>query len=67
MKNTDRSTAGQPPITELDELLTPEERRTCSVAQHAAFRESLATPKPLDPIDELVAELRATQPEGFDQ
>ncbi len=49
----------------LDLLLSADERRPLTVEQHAAWRESLAaTGRDFDPIDELVAELRGTQPEG---
>jgi hypothetical protein len=44
-------------------LLTPDERRL-TVAGHHEWRESISSPpRDFDPIDELVAELRATQPE----
>lgn len=66
MKNTDRCETGGE-LDPLDALLTADERRPCTVEKHLAFRESLAPRKPLDPIDELVADLRATQPEGFDR
>jgi hypothetical protein len=35
-----------------------------TVDQHAAFRQSLSKPKPVDEIDELVEELRAREIEG---
>jgi hypothetical protein len=42
-------------------------RRPVTVAEHALFLDSLLTEADHDEIDELVAELRETQPEGFDQ
>ena len=43
-------------------LLTEDERRPLTVADHHAWRESLAAPaRDFDPIDDLVAELRGTQ------
>ena len=42
-------------------------RRPVSVNAHALFLDSLLTEADHDEIDELVAELRETQPEGFDQ
>ena len=46
------------------ELLIPTHLRTCSVAHHQAFRDSMVQPKPLDPIDELVEELRQLHPDS---
>jgi hypothetical protein len=43
---------------ELDVLFGPEDRRPISVESHQAFRESITTKPPADPIDELVGELR---------
>jgi hypothetical protein len=49
-------------------LLTESQRRTVSVAEHEAFRESLAPRPAVDPIDELLGELRAAELErGRDQ
>ncbi len=48
--------------TDLEGELTT--RRPVTVADHALFINSLLTEADLDEIDELVAELRETQPEG---
>ena len=48
------------PTTEVEELLTADERRV-SIREHEAFRELLEKPAPVDPIDELVEELRAAE------
>jgi hypothetical protein len=45
------------------ELLLTESQRV-SVADHAAFRESLAPAPAADPIDELVEEIRTLKPEN---
>jgi hypothetical protein len=66
MNNPSRSDAAREPLA-IDGLLTEDERRPLSVAGHQAFRESLSTSRPFDEIDELVAQLRETQPEEFDQ
>jgi hypothetical protein len=42
-------------------------RRPVTINEHALFLDSLLTPQDLDDLDDLVAELRETQPEGFDQ
>lgn len=45
---------------ELEYLLTDDQRRPVTVDEHAAFRASMipALPRRVDPIDELVEELR---------
>lgn len=50
------------PLTELDALLTEDERRTVSVADHQAFRESLVPKQAADEIDELIADIKAAEP-----
>jgi hypothetical protein len=62
MITNDRSDAGREPLAP-DALLTPSERRL-TVDQHHTFRESLAPRRPLDPIDELLEEIRAAELEG---
>ena len=51
----------------IDLLLTEDQRRPLSVAGHHEWRESISTPQAFDEVDEFVAEIRETQPEGFDQ
>ena len=54
------STPNEPLV--LDLLLTEDERRPLTVADHHAWRETLAAPaRDFDPIDALVAEIRETQ------
>ncbi len=42
-------------------------RRPVTINQHKLWLDSLLTEADHDEIDELVAAIRATQPEGFDQ
>jgi hypothetical protein len=52
----------------LDLLLTEDERRTVTIDFHHQFKDFISRPaRTFDEVDELVAELRATQPEGLDQ
>lgn len=39
------------------------DRPRVTIDAHQAFREALASPPPVDPIDDLVAELRNIKPE----
>ena len=48
----------QPEPLAVELLATADERRAVTVAEHAKFRQSLTPPPAVDPIDELVAELR---------
>lgn len=48
---------------EVEHLLTEDQRRTVSIDDHAAFRESLA-PKMADELDDLIEEIRAAEFEG---
>lgn len=48
---------------EVERLLDAHQRRV-SVAEHEQFRKSLAPPRPVDPIDELLGELRDIAAEG---
>lgn len=55
------STEPEPLPLEIDLLLTEDQRRTVTVDDHAAFRESLAHKQAADEIDELVADIRAAE------
>jgi hypothetical protein len=39
-------------------LISTDERRPVTVEEHAAFRQSITPPPPVDPIDDLLDELR---------
>jgi hypothetical protein len=43
---------------EVERLISNDERRPVTVEEHAAFRRSITPPPPVDPIDDLVDELR---------
>jgi hypothetical protein len=52
------------PIEDMDVRLSEPTRRPVTINQHKLWLDSLLTEADHDEIDELVAEIRGTQPEG---
>jgi hypothetical protein len=52
-----------PSLTEVERLLTADERRL-TVAEHHSWQKSISSTRPFDEIDELVADLRETLTEN---
>ncbi len=57
-QSSDRCETGRD-LLEVKHLATQDQRRTVSVAGHHQWRESIATARPFDEVDEFVEELRA--------
>ncbi len=60
-------TAPQPEPLRLDGLLTADQRRTVTIEEHLAFRESIAAPSPADELEELLGDLRRVEPENSNE